>query len=56
MRYLAFLVVMRLSITVVRGLNWPSWLQVVAVILVNLVAGGLSFGTQEQDTREAESQ
>jgi hypothetical protein len=45
---------MGLSVSAVRRLDWPEWLQVVAVILVNLVAGGGDFGSQEQKQTEEE--
>ncbi len=56
MKWLAFFVVMGLSGSVVRRLDWPTWLQVVAVILVNLMAGAVIFGTQDQRKREGEPQ
>jgi membrane protein implicated in regulation of membrane protease activity len=55
-RYLAFLIVMGLSITVVQGFDWPTWLQVVAVILVNLVAGAVIWRNQEEAKRDGESE
>lgn len=54
MRYLAFFIVMGLSISGVRGLDWPTWLQVVAVVLVNLIAGALIWGSQEVAERKGE--
>jgi protein-S-isoprenylcysteine O-methyltransferase Ste14 len=56
MRYAAFLVVMALSISLVRRFDWPTWLQVVTVILVNLVAGAVIWGKQEDGKREGEGE
>jgi hypothetical protein len=53
-RYLAFVIVMGLSISVVRRLDWSAWLQVVVAFLVNLVAGAVIFSSQEQKQTEEE--
>jgi hypothetical protein len=55
MKWLAFFVVMGLSGSVVRRLDWPAWLQVVTVILVNLVTGAVIFSTHDQGKRGNES-
>jgi protein-S-isoprenylcysteine O-methyltransferase Ste14 len=56
MRYLAFLIVMGLSIAVVRRFDWPTWLQVAVVVLVNLVIGGAIIGTHEEGKQEGKRQ
>jgi hypothetical protein len=54
MRYLMFLLVMGLSVSGVRRLDWPTWAQVGAVIVVNLVAGAVIFGAQEENRDKGE--
>jgi hypothetical protein len=54
MRYLAFFIVMGLSITMVQRFDWPTWLQMVVILLANLVIGGAIMGSQEEAKREGE--
>jgi hypothetical protein len=54
MRYLAFLLVMGLSISGVRRLDWPGWAQVAVALVVNLVAGAVIFDAQEENTGRGE--
>jgi len=54
MRWLGFFVVMGLALSVVRRQDWPGWLQVVVAILVNLVAGAVILGSEEQKQTEEE--
>jgi hypothetical protein len=56
MRYLAFFIVMGASISLVRGFDWPTWLQVVAIVLANLLAGAVILGNREEDQRAGEGQ
>jgi hypothetical protein len=49
-----FLLVMGLSVSGVRRLDWPTWAQVGAVIVVNLVAGAVIFGAQEENRDKSE--
>jgi hypothetical protein len=43
-----------LSGSVVRRPNWATWLQVVAVIVINLVAGAAIFGARDDHKRGSE--
>lgn len=56
MKYLAFFIVVGLSGSVIRRLDWPGWAQVGVLLVVNLVAGAVIFGSQEQDKREGQQQ
>lgn len=49
MRWLAFVVVMALSISGIRQLPWPGWAQVALAVAVNLLAGALLFGSGDRD-------